>query len=381
MSIAMSVFESLVSGGTWIRDGIGDRAEQLDITWAAQGGYWNHRFTQKMPQWEVEEWIDTGLGRHIEIYNSALDIIFEGFVSSVSGNIGSLTIQRGPLLDTVGNRIRCVYSTIDTTTTPPTLGVRESTSVANDADSQGKYGIIEKTLSVGGSTLANAEQIRDTALEDMREPTTDEKENLERSDVPSVTIEVLGYVHWLKAYTYASTTTGLQNADVKIEAILAADPNSIFSTNYRNVAVNATQVGAWEQSDRTAWALIQGITALGDSSNNRWLFGFYKDREAKYDAIPTTVKYQRRLSDPGQWIETYGAGGRIKPWNVTPGEWVFYTDLFVGKSPAIDYPTDPRYLFIEQNTWAVPWALTMDGAKVGRLDQLLARLGLAGAGV
>jgi hypothetical protein len=258
------------------------------------------------------------------------------------------------------------------------MGVRRATDVANDTDSQADYGIIEKNISVGGVTAANAEQIRDTALDELKEPETSETDNLDSSRSASVSVECLGYFHWLKAYAYSSTTTGTENASTKIENVLTADPNSIFSTDYNDITANTTAVGAYEQDNRTAMAIIKGIVGLGDSSFNRYLFGFYNDRKARYGAMATDTEYQRSLLEPEQKLARYATGQRVLPWDVQAGEWVFYTDLLIGRSQPSERRLDPRYLFIEQSAFSLPWALTLQGSRSGRLDQLLARLGLGG---
>jgi hypothetical protein len=335
------------------------------------------RFNLADRQSKIEDWIEDGLGRHIELYNPALELIWEGFVSRVRGNIGGLSIARGPHLS-IANRVRVIYSTVDTTVTPPAMGVRRPTDVANNTDSQAAYGIIERNISVGGVTEANAEQIRDTALDELKDPETSETDNLASSSAANVTVECLGYFHWLKAYTYASATTGTENASAKIENVLAADPNGIFSTDYNDVTENTTAVGAYEQDSRTAMQIIKGIVGLGDTSFNRYLFGFYQDRKARYGAMPTDTEYQRSLLEPEQKLARYGVGGRVMPWDAQAGEWVFYTDLLVGRSQPSERRLDPRYLFIEQSAFTLPWALSLQGSRSGRLDQLLARLGLGG---
>lgn len=375
----LAVFEPLVRGSDLISDDLGFAVESILPVRTALGWFWSLRFSFKDRQSAIEEWIDDGLGRHVKLYNPALALIWEGFASQVQANIGGLSIVRGPLLDTVTNKVRCAYSTVDTSVTPPAVGIREFTDWYEDADSQEKYGIVERIISIGGATAANAAQIAQTVLEENKEPATDEQDNIEGGVEPSVTVECLGYAHWLNAYAYNSTSTGTQNADVKLEAVLGADPNGIFSTDYTYVDSNATAVGAWENDNRKAWSVVKGITSVGDSSYNRWLFGLYEDRTAFYKSIPTDVRYQRSLSDPEQAIEVYGSGSRVHPWDVEPGEWLFYTDLLIGRSEATRR-ADPRYLFSEQANHTLPWGLTLDGAKVHRLDQLMAQLGLGGAG-
>lgn len=374
--------EPLWAGSRLISDDIGVQMDNMQVIKTAFGYFWSLSFTLRGRQSQVEEWLDDGLGRDITLFSPGLAAAWEGFVSKVSGNVGSLSLTRGPLIETVANKIRCVYSTTDTSVTPPAVGSRDVTDWYEDENSQDKYGIIECILSVGGTSAANAAQIAQTALAEMAEPQSDEKDNLESSVSPSVTVDCLGYVHWLKAYTYASATTGLQNASAKLQAILAADPNGIFSTSYAGLDTNTTQVRAYEKKNRTAWNLVKGIAALGDAGFDRWLFGVRGERQGFYYELPSDLKYQRALTDPRQDVETYGSGVRVSPWNVMPGEWVFYTDLLIGRtqSVAATRRQDPRFLMIEQATYNVPWALTMDGSRVGRLDQLLAQLGLGGTG-
>jgi len=361
-----------------ISDELGVEADALQVQWTAWGGYWTLRFNLTQQQTQVEDWLENGLGRHVELYNPALDMIWEGFVNSVNVNIGSLTIQRGGMLDTVVNRCRVVYSTVDTSTEPPTMGIRAATDWAENADSQARYGQIWRVVSVGGASEETATQIRDTILDEYKEPTTEEHDNLGSSAEPSVTVECQGYVNWLKVYTVDITGTGTQNADDKVTTVLGADPNALFSTDYVYIDENTTQVAVYDRDDRTAWQVLKSLTALGDDAYNRWLFGLYKGRKAKYTALPTDTKYQRSLRDPSQSLERYGTGLLVDPWDATPGEWVFYTDLLIGKGPVTDKRTDPRYMLVEQNTYTAPWGLTIDGAKVGRIDQLLAQLGLGG---
>ena len=123
---------------------------------------------------------------------------------------------------------------------------------------------------------------------------------------------------------------------------------------------------------------MKGVVSIGDSSFNRWLFSVGKGRKAYYSAVPTTTAYQRALAAPEQRLEVYGAGTRVYPWEARAGRWTFYTDLLVGKAPAAERRSDPRFLFVEQATFTLPWGLTLDGSDFGKLDQALAKMGLDG---
>lgn len=368
-------------GTAVLDDNLATKVDSIQVAWTALGGYWGLRFVLKGNQGQIEDWLENGLGRDITLYSDSLLLIWEGEVSQVSGNIGALSQTRGPLLDTVVNKIAVIYSTVDTSVTPPIMGVRVTTAWATDAASQAKYGIIERVVSVGGANATTAAQIRDTRLTDFSEPKTTETDNLQSSTETSVTVDCLGYVHRLNAYIYnQTTTTGLINASAKLTAILGAEPNSIFSTDYSLVTANTTQVGAWENDNRVAWGIVKGITSLGDAAFSRYLFGIYAGRRATYGPVPTTPKYQRSLADPGQWLSLFGSGGHLRPWDVEPGQWTFYTDIFTGRTMETTLRLDPRYLLIEQGTFDTPWSLTLAGGETNRTDQLLAQLGLGGSG-
>ena len=376
--LPLLVYGPLVQPRRFISDDLAFKMGDLKMTPAAWGGYWSLTFPIVGQQHSIEDWIEDGLGRHVELYSPGLAPIFEGFVSEVSADIGGYSMTIGPLLDTCANRIRCAYAPEQTDV--GAVGMRTFTAWNNDTTSQGKYGIIERVLTTSASSQAEAEQIRDITLTETAAPERSERDNLGSSVTPRASITCLGYSHWLKAYTYENATTGTSAADVKIQAVLTADPNGLFSTDYSYVTANAGTTPATQETERrTAWNIIQGIVALGDTAFNRWVFGLYKNRKAWYNAITDTTKYARRLSAPRQSLEGYTSGVRVHPWDVQPAEWVFYTDLLTGALPGATRRRDSRYLFIEEGNYQVPWALTLNGAKVSKLDQMLNRMGLGGS--
>lgn len=376
--LSINVFEPLVTGGAY-RETLTDQLDSYQHEIRALGGYWTGTFTLKDRLTRIEDWLDRGLGRHIVTRDDALNVIWEGFVNRVSANLGPLSVVRGPLLE-IANRVACVYSAIDATTSPPTLGLRVKTSTTNDTPSQAKYGIVQVLLSAAGMTATEAAQVRDTYLAEHVEPETSKSLSLGNTSEPSVTIECCGYVRWLDAYIFNQTAaTGTQDLDEKIRNILTADPNDVISTDYSRIAANTLAVPKYENDDMRAWSLIKALVAEGDASDNRYLFGIYQDRQAVYAAAPTTIAYQQRLADPEQRFETL-AGGIVKPWNILPGKWLFFPDLLIGKSQPADLREEPRAMFIESVTYSAPWGLSLSGGKLSAVDQRLARLGLAGIG-
>lgn len=348
----------------------------------AIGGFWNATFRIKLRQPQIEDWLLNGIGRQIKTYDHAQQLIWKGFVNRVAINLGPLSVSRGPLLD-IANRVSLIYSTVDTTTTPPTFGVRAKTDTVNDTNSQALYGILERILSSGGVTPDEANQIRDTFLEENKDPATSQEISLGGGGEPSVTVECLGDVHWLRTYPYNQTTTtgliDLSGTSGKLQDILSSDPNSVISTDFSDMVDNTLQVRAWENNDTLAWDEVKALVAQGDVSDNRYLFGIYANQRARYEQAPTTLAYQQKVTDPELRIETL-SGSRVLPWNVLPGRWLFVSDFLVGQTIPSSLRLDPRAIFIESVTYTAPWGLTLRGGKTDTLPQTIAKLGLGGVG-
>lgn len=373
---------SYVPDGTLVDDTLAIKATGYQHTIMALGGYWKAFLNINYNLVQAEDWIDY-LGYHVEVYNPSLVKIWEGFINKVSINVGGLSVVRGSLVS-IGNRVFVIFSTVDTTTTPPTVGMRETTAVATDTDSQDKYGIIEKYVSVGGVAPADATQLRDSWIAENALPETGQSFNNSSGATPNVTVEMLGYVHWLNLFGYNDTTTGTREISDVLDDIFtyeAASVNGMFSTDLTQIITPASTVNVnrYTNKNNTAWNRVKFMVSHGDGADNRQLFGIYNDRQPFYDTIPTDIEYTQRITDPRQRIET-PQGLEIKPWNVLPGKWLEYTDFLVGAIVPATFREDPRIEFIESVTFTAPWNITHSGSKVGTLNQKLAKLGLAGAG-
>ena len=356
---------------------IGREVDAYQHTIAALGGYDSASFTINDRLDRLEDWLDR-LGYHVEVYNPDLVLIWEGFINRVSLNLGGLAVVRGNLTD-IGNRVTCVYSTVDTSTTEPTIGMREPTTVANDTTSQGRYGIIQKILSVGGATQVTAEQIRDTWLNENKEPETSQSYSSGGGQT-TVSVECAGYNKWLDLYAYNQiASTGTLNVSTAIQNVLAADVNGLFSTDYTRITANTLQTQQYVNDDDTAWAYIKYLVSQGDAADNRYLFGIYAGRRAVYEVQPTDTAYLQRITDNRQDVET-PTGQIVKPWDVLPGRWLLYPDFLVGRITPSNKRDDSRYEFIERVTFTAPWSLSHTGSKASTLPQKLAKLGLGGTG-
>lgn len=382
--LPISVYSPLAAGKELRADDLMFWFNSLSLTESAFGNYW--RLSGKIGGGPsvVDEWIVDGVGRHIEVYSPGMSLIWEGFVNTVSANVGTLQIRRGPYMD-IANKVRVIYSTIDTSTDPPTAGVREETAWYNYLDSQDRYGILEQTISLGGANGTLAAQVAQAKVFELGEPKTDEQDTIGGLGSPRsfVNIECLGYIHYLDRYSYYENTSGTWGPDEKIADIMAEDPNSIISTSTAQLDDPGHDVGRQEIDTRTALTILKGIISLGDSSNNRWLFWFGPGLVPHFHVAPTSSIYERRLSSPSQGVELSASRGTVEPWDIQPGEWLFYTDLLAGRSQprsvVSSLRADPRYMFIEERTYTIPWQTTIRGSQFARTDQLLARMGLGGS--
>ena len=137
--------------------------------------------------------------------------------------------------------------------------------------------------------------------------------------------------------------------------------------------------GTLAQDDPLAGNYIMGMVARGDTTYNRYTFGIYANRVAWYTVMPTTQAYIWHVGSGGEVTTVQGA--IVKPWDVLPARWVQIPDFMIGRVNASSAMRgDPRFMFIESLTFSAPYSLTLNGAKVSKLPQILGQLGLSGIG-
>jgi len=389
LGISISVFKpaiDIAGGPTYTMRGqlvdgwLNQNIDSYNHEILANGGWWSASMSLSGSLVDMEDWFVNGLNRHIEVYNSALVKIWEGFVNQVALSAGTLQATRGPLMD-IANRVSVVYSPIlDATVAPPLEGSETTTTIANNTASQARYGIFEQVISGGklldDGTTDDATELRDTYLAENREPETGEEINLGSSATASVQIDLLGYVHRLQGWIYQNTVAATAQLDATIPAILAADPNAMFTAANSTIATNALLVSGYSDDNQMAWDVIQRLVSLGDAAGNRYTFGVYDNQHAIYAIAPTdTTAYQYRIAGESMDIETYTTGETVQPWDVLPARWMFLPDFLAGQKQDIDQRLDPRFLFIESVRFTAPSLVQVSGQKISRIPQMIARLG------
>lgn len=353
------------------------------LNWSSRavGGYYDALISFNDRKDRIEDWIQGGLGRDINIKNPAADTVWEGFVDRIVANLGGFTFEIGPL-SAIANKVMQVYSTIDTTGARPVVGMRDATAWAQNLLSQAVHGIWEKVLSSGGITAIEAAQARDMYLAENAWPATSRRaSNRGGGQSTSIDLHCRGYYAWVLAYTYNSGAAGASNLSDKLIAVRNADPNSIFSSSNIRITANTTQVRNQEDKNRSGWQVMKQETGKGDASFRRYTIGFYAGRVLTYAPAPTLIAYQQAIADNSPISNLVDQ--EVRPWDVNPAEWILFPDFLVGTSfptTAAKLNEDPRTGFIEVVQFTAPYDLTVDGRKISQLDQQLARLGLAGLG-
>lgn len=379
--MSITVNEPIVQGGAFISDHTADINDYSHII-SASGGYISANFTLMCNQVTAENWLQYGLGRHIIVHSPSLDIVWEGFVNEFTINFGAITYQRGPLTN-VGNRVSATYTELieyPDGTVEPVSGVTSETIIVNDETGQAKFGIWEKVLNIGEAFPADAEYIRDLYLVENSYPEGNPTINVSsKSENISIRITCRGYIDWLSYVYNDDAENQYVYCSELIKTILGADPNSIFSTYYDRIDENLVLHATYINENKTAKTIIDDILTLGGGSDDRWTFGVYSNRKVVYSAIPLDIEYVYHKTDREQQIETL-ANEVIQPWAVRPCKWVAIPSFL----SSFDYKmgglrNDPRVFFAEEVNFTAPDQVTISGAKIRRLDQYMAKLGLRGA--
>lgn len=378
--LSLDVSQPLVLGGRYLWP-LTDEISDLSFSKARIGGYTEASFSiSGSPHAKLVDWYENGLGRDITCSNVSGLPCWNGFVNEVTIGFAGLSYKRGPLMD-IGNRVTVLYSPYDTTKNPPVGGARTATLTMDDVASQRRYGIIEKIVSGGTVTTAEAEQARDAYLWDRCEPDLEQQMDVSGTDTPNIQVGCLGYYNWLDNYVYLQTAdSGTLDLTTKLQAILTAEPNGIFTWGVADIEYNGILVAAYEGDYTQAWSIIKGLVELGNAQFGPCNFGVYADRRVRYESVDNTIVYHQPLYDNDRSV-LYANGGRVDPWDVQPGKWILIPELGLGRTYQWDtLRRDPRTALIDTVQFSAPNGLQWSGVKYQTLAQQLAQMGLGGMG-
>lgn len=387
--LSIAIFAPNVQGQNYLGN-LSAEVSSYEHSINATDGFAEAKFTFSCNSITANDWLQNGIGRHIVVYGPSLQIIWEGYVNQLSINMGAVTFERGPLTEIV-NRVSAMYTPIfDTCPDPaiipdcddtngPITGATTETIIVEDSDSQDRYGIWEKVLSIGTCYQEDAEYIRDLYLYENAHVGGGPSIALgsSGSDI-SVSVTCRGYIDWLN-YIYNNDDVELSViCSELIKTVLDADPNYIISANYSRILENLAIHSSYTDDNKTARAFIDEILTVGGGNDDRWTFGIFENRRAVYAPIPTSVEYIYHKTGLTQQIETIN-GELVEPWDVRPCKWVGIPDFLAGIAFRTDnIRKDPRVFFAEEVSYTAPDSVTINGGKVNRLSQYMAKLGLGG---
>jgi hypothetical protein len=189
----------------------------------------------------------------------------------------------------------------------------------------------------------------------------------------------LGYGEWLNAYVYNDTASGTTTITTRLQDIISADPNGVLSANYIYMETNSALVAEYDRDNAKAIDRVKGLLASGDGTDFRpWAFMWLEDRIVRYEAEPTEIHYEHRITDPRQAVTTTTQAD-VMPWLVRPWNWLQVTDFMVGRATSTpDLHEDPRNILIKSVTFTAPDTMEINGTRIDRLPQLLGQYGLLG---
>lgn len=369
-------------GGGWLNS-LDVKIQNWRHTISAFGGFDTADFDLIESPAVIHDWICNGLARPVVARDETLSVMWEGFVDSITVTQGGLSIVHGPVTS-IANRIYAIYSGVDTSVYPPVIGVRKRTPTINSLKSQQDWGIWPFILSLAGVTDANADRLVDMYMQEHDHPEVSSSFSFGGNNI-QVSIQCKGWHHTLK-YPYTDVSvSGTIAVSTRMKGILTAQPNTGWvSLDYGRIQENTTPVKAYEEDDRPAIEHLRGLTAMGDSNNNRWIFGVYEDRKAAYEPVSRIIDYRMNLSDPRSGVLD-SSDASIPTWRLRPGKWVFFQDFLAGMG-AVDINNlhlDSRLLQIEsvQFDIRVPTEIQFNGGNSSRYETQSARLGLRGTDV
>ena len=374
MPIVSKVSEPLWKGGNRISDI--SQLNKYHHTIASFGGYDTCDFDISATDSQISDWLSDGLGRDIENSNQS-GVIWKGIINTITIQSGEKTITIGPLFEIV-NKLHLSYAPIfQTNFGQNIIGSETYLSEVEDEISQARYGIMERVLVGSKMQDTDAAQYQTIKLQDFKNPRTTERQAPLSSTGNMIHLTCIGYHNFLK-YPYTNTTTGQADLSLKIASILSSEPNTIFSSSTSKITENLTQVLSRENK-ANGLSLIKSLTTLGDTSDNRYIFGIYQNNQAEYKPVPIVVEYEQSGSSNNSIIKDTN-GSIINPESALAGKWIRYSDLLIGKNQPSDIRGSQNSVFIEKVTFISPKTLIIDGG-FGANDGMFQTLMLRGVTV
>lgn len=284
------------------------------------GGYRTASVTFNSTVTTADEWLQTGIGRHIESYSERGNKVWEGIVNEIVLSIGSRAIKVGPLLK-VANEIMVGFQHPNYGIPGDIIaGTYDETEWADNSFSKIRYGVLQEVVSGGSGELEEMDALRDELLLTRGEPVVSEDiSSGTGTTVISVTLNCVGYVRMLERQVYLLIyQPGMLFIDLseKINAILDANQFFVDSRSIkRDIQTSGIEVPPEEEKNRTAWGIINDHISKS-SKSEQIKIGMYQDMTFALQVLVEDIIYWRKAGSSLIYDEQ---GNRVLNSEVIPG--------------------------------------------------------------
>lgn len=270
---------------------------------------------------EALSWLQNGLGRSVEVDSPDADRVWEGLLVGVSARVGQKTASVS--LDTMSNRVRCVYTTV--------LGMPGTTTAINNVGSQAIYGVKDRVVSLAASTATSAANKAAIVLAAAAYPRSNEATQAATGVAGEIqlTLSFAGWYTTLGWLVTSNTTTTNAVTTTQVGTLLttAAGVNAFIDTSTFNITPVSNTTTQLINANTTIREKIEALMAEGDGTNPiTW--GVYEKRQFYVTpwagANPTNITYQEFVGDARIFNI---ARAVVDPWNVRPNNMSQVVDL------------------------------------------------------
>ena len=289
-----------------------DRANSYSHTITDQFGFESMQVPMTVSLSEALDWLNNGLMRSVIVASPNGKTCWEGYLSTVSAKIGQKPVTL--TLDTMANRVRCVYTTV--------LGTPGTTSSVSDAISQSIYGIKDRIVPLDASDATAAAYRAAIVLADAAYPKSHEATQAmtgAQGDI-TLTLSFTGWYGTLEWLVTSNTTTSTAVTTTQVGTLLtnAAAVNAFISASAALITASGISSPQLIAAQTTYREAIEDRLKLG-TGTYPLAWGVYEDQTFHVDtwagATPATATYLERLGD----ANVYDAYGNVvDPWDVRP---------------------------------------------------------------
>lgn len=291
----------------------------------------------------------------VEIYSDKGDAVWWGLLSELDIIAKSARALRDPTINTrvrIGisvdsffNRVAVAYTKL--VAGSASIGERDTTSWADNDESQDEYGIKELLWTKDNATQAFAEQARDRKLSDTKYPIPDIK--VYKGKLKSqAKITCIGFWPTLGWQYYSNSGTSAVDTASQIETIITSEGEFIQGVDKR--VTSGITSSEYRDGDATALYEVMQLLEMGTTNDRRMLAHVTQARRVEIYEEPALTDQTYIIGDDGSWYDGYGSALRKETCPV--GIWARQKDL-IPASVTSALIADASMGFIEENEYDV----------------------------